>query len=185
LFVISYAGYKLHMNIFFLDKCPTAAAQMLCDKHIGKMQLEAAQMLCTAAKLKYDLSTKYKPTHVNHPSSVWCRGSEGNLLWLKQYVLAMDEEWLLRKGLKNEPRRSHASHAVSLEVLDQMLAIGTRTKQMSYVPLCMPEDLCAGSTKHVPLDVAVSYYRSYYIRDKAKFATWPESRVPLWWPTVN
>ena len=36
------------MNIFALDKDPVVAkAQMSCDKHIVKMILESAQMLCT------------------------------------------------------------------------------------------------------------------------------------------
>ncbi|WP_246038764.1 pyrimidine dimer DNA glycosylase/endonuclease V [Wolbachia endosymbiont of Leptopilina clavipes] len=33
------------MNIFVLGKDPAIAAQMLCDKHIVKMPLEAAQLL--------------------------------------------------------------------------------------------------------------------------------------------
>ena len=36
------------MNIFYVDKDPKIAAKMMCDKHIIKMILESAQMLCTA-----------------------------------------------------------------------------------------------------------------------------------------
>ena len=39
------------MNIFVLDKNPTIAAQMLCDKHVPKMIVESAQMLSTAHRL--------------------------------------------------------------------------------------------------------------------------------------
>ena len=39
------------MNIFYLDKNPVVAAQMSCDKHVVKMILEAAQMLCTAKRV--------------------------------------------------------------------------------------------------------------------------------------
>ena len=35
------------MNIFVLDKSPIISAQMQCDKHIVKMPLETAQMLCS------------------------------------------------------------------------------------------------------------------------------------------
>ena len=38
------------MNIFVLDRNPTIAAQMACDKHVVKMILETAQMLCTVAR---------------------------------------------------------------------------------------------------------------------------------------
>ena len=33
------------MNIFYVDKDPVIAAQMMCDKHVVKMILETAQML--------------------------------------------------------------------------------------------------------------------------------------------
>ena len=35
------------MNIFVLDESPIISAQMQCDKHIVKMPLETAQMLCS------------------------------------------------------------------------------------------------------------------------------------------
>ena len=39
------------MNIFYLDKDPVVAAQMMCDKHVVKMILESAQMLSTAHRV--------------------------------------------------------------------------------------------------------------------------------------
>ena len=39
------------MNIFYVDKNPETAAKMMCDKHIIKMILESAQMLCTAKRV--------------------------------------------------------------------------------------------------------------------------------------
>ena len=36
------------MNIFYLHKDPVKAAQVQYDKHVVKMILESAQMLCTA-----------------------------------------------------------------------------------------------------------------------------------------
>ena len=36
------------MNIFILNEDPEIAAQELCDKHVVKMILETAQMLCSA-----------------------------------------------------------------------------------------------------------------------------------------
>jgi hypothetical protein len=56
------------MNIFFLDTDPEAAAVMQCDKHIVKMPLETAQMLC-AVYHRYGEPAPYKLTHANHPST--------------------------------------------------------------------------------------------------------------------
>jgi hypothetical protein len=39
------------MNIFYVDKDPVKAAKMLLDKHVVKMILESAQMLCTAKRV--------------------------------------------------------------------------------------------------------------------------------------
>ena len=36
------------MNIFYLDKDPAKAAKIQYNKHVVKMPLESAQMLCTA-----------------------------------------------------------------------------------------------------------------------------------------
>ena len=38
------------MNIFYVDQDPVKAAQMMCDKHIIKMILESAQMLCSVKR---------------------------------------------------------------------------------------------------------------------------------------
>ena len=38
------------MNLFFLDAKPRIAATYLADKHVGKMLLEACQMMSTAAR---------------------------------------------------------------------------------------------------------------------------------------
>ena len=35
------------MNLFILNENPVIAAQEQCDKHINKMVIESAQMLCT------------------------------------------------------------------------------------------------------------------------------------------
>ena len=65
------------MNIFYISDCPEYAAQWQCDKHVVKMCLETAQMLCTAYRrwedpLPEELSTKlYKNAHVHHPMTIW------------------------------------------------------------------------------------------------------------------
>ena len=49
------------MNIFYLDRDPVVAAQMMVDKHVIKMILESAQMLCSA-KRKLDGVEYYAKT---------------------------------------------------------------------------------------------------------------------------
>ena len=62
------------MNIFYLDKDPVKAAQVQYNKHVVKMILESAQMLCTAHHVYGDPdSVPYKQAHLNHPSTIWTR----------------------------------------------------------------------------------------------------------------
>ena len=63
------------MNIFYLDRDPYKAAEIQYNKHVVKMILESAQMLCTAHH-HYDngnWTVPYKKAHYNHPSTIWCR----------------------------------------------------------------------------------------------------------------
>ena len=67
------------MNIFVLHKDPVVAAQMQCDKHVVKMLLESAQMLCSPFEPG---SAPYRRSHYNHPCSKWARESSSNYQWL-------------------------------------------------------------------------------------------------------
>ena len=41
------------MNIFVLDRNPSRAAHMMCDKHVVKMIIESAQMLSAVLDCQY------------------------------------------------------------------------------------------------------------------------------------
>ena len=69
------------MNIFYLDRDPVRAAQMMCDKHVVKMILETTQLLWTAvhvAGVKTSGIRAYRKTHVWHPTAMWVRESPKN-----------------------------------------------------------------------------------------------------------
>jgi len=67
------------MNVFVLDEDPVLSAN-LCDKHIVKMPLETAQILCTVARSKGH-NAPYKSTHIKHPVVIWTTKSSAN--WSK------------------------------------------------------------------------------------------------------
>ena len=54
------------MNIFYINNNPTLAARELADDHIRKMQIESAQMCCTA-HWETGGTAPYKRAHKNHP----------------------------------------------------------------------------------------------------------------------
>lgn len=85
------------MNIFAISDSPIAAGVHLVDKHIVKMPLETAQMLCAAHYvLKSNYIAPYKPTHLNHPCSKWVIESEQNYDWLVCHGIAMCLEYAER-----------------------------------------------------------------------------------------
>ena len=98
------------MNIFYLDKNPKIAAQMQCDKHVVKMILESAQMLCTAHRVLDgdDYANKmglYKLAHKNHPSTIWVRSSYKIIEWLYDHMIALMNEYTYRYGKKHATDR--------------------------------------------------------------------------------
>ena len=77
------------MNIFYLDKCPKKAAQVQYNKHVVKMILESAQMLCTAHHhYGHSDNVPYKKAHYNHPSTIWARENHYQYQWLYWHMMA-------------------------------------------------------------------------------------------------
>ena len=160
------------MNIFYLDRDPTVAAQMMCDKHVVKMILESAQMLSTAHRVLdgdtyADLVGMYKMAHRNHPSSMWVRSSDKNYRWLYAHMTALMSEYTYRYG------KHHATERL-LEPLRNPPIVIAETSQRSFSdpPQCMP-DYCKA-------DDTVSAYQNYYILEKSDFATWKHRDKPEW-----
>ena len=90
------------MNIFYLHEDPEKAARYQYNKHVVKMILESAQMLCTAHP-HYDENTKvpYKKAHYNHPSTIWTRSDRHNYMWLYDHMMALGDEYTRRYGKKH------------------------------------------------------------------------------------
>ena len=95
------------MNIFYLHFDPVKAEQIQYNKHVVKMILESAQMLCTAHHhyaelLDYDASyIPYKKAHYNHPSTIWTRQNSRQYYWLFHHMLALGNEYTKRYGKKH------------------------------------------------------------------------------------
>lgn len=87
------------MNIFVTHFNPAKCAVVLDDKRVVKMVLESAQLLCTALWINSSyLAIPYKPTHVNHPCSIWVRSNGTNYLWLVSHFEALLVEYRTRYG---------------------------------------------------------------------------------------
>ena len=151
------------MNIFVLDENPDIAATMMCDKHIVKMILETAQMMCTVVA-SYGHATPYRPTHAQHPCTIWAGESRANWNWLIDHGMALCEEYTKRYG------KIHKSQKV------------IEWCAMKYIKLPdLPQTPFAQAMPpQYRNECAVKAYRSYYMGEKAAFATW-KTESPDWW----
>ena len=161
------------MNIFYLDEDVVLCARAHCDKHLVKMPLETAQLLCTARHVLGSAETpQYKSTHLNHPCAVWVRQSYSHYTWLCSFGIALCEEYTFRYG------KVHKCQAVIEKCAEDAPKI---EKFETYdpwkwtdPPQCMPEDYRQKDT--------VSAYQEYYVAEKFDIATWKPPRTePVWW----
>jgi len=143
------------MNIFYLDKDPVKAARLQYNKHVVKMILESAQMLCTAHHCygdKYQVeNVPYKQAHLNHPSTVWTRRSKSTYMWLYNHMIALGDEYTKRYG------KTH----LSITKCKDFLAIPPKHiqgEEFTQPPQAMPDEYKD--------ECSIQAYWNYYIGEK-------------------
>ena len=151
------------MNIFFLDFDVKKCAEYHCDKHVVKMILETAQLLCSSHHVTGG-TAQYKLSHKNHPCSIWVRESLSNYLYLCELGLALGEEYTYRYGKKHK----------SVEVIEWCLSNRPNIKDVGFTtpPLAMPDEY--------KVDSVVESYRNYYKGAKSEIVSWKNREIPDW-----
>ena len=154
------------MNIFLFSLSTGKNAKMHADKHVVKMLVEYAQLLCGAHYFtpgELSKTVSYKLTHKNHPCAVWVRESLDN--WLYLYELALD---LYTEYLHRFTKPSHKSGDVILGLeIPNLPKIG-----LTPFPQAMPD-----TYKN---DNVVAAYRSYFNGEKQNLAKWTNREKPNW-----
>lgn len=176
------------MNIFALDKSPSIAARLHCDKHVVKMIIEYAQLLSTAHRIIDGVETiqenengrkmkryylhdardviLYKASHVNHPSAIWARGNLSNYNWLYHLFVFLCDEYTHRYG------KVHATDTKLRGILSIAPMGINRVGEMEDIPQAMPD--------HCKKADYVEAYRNYYNLEKSSFAKWTNRETPEW-----
>ena len=144
------------MNIFYLHQNPEKAARYQYNKHVVKMILESAQMLCTAHHVYGNPDdAPYKQAHLNHPSTIWARESRPNYFWLYEHMIALGQEYTKRYG-KIHTTIDKCRFALSF------CPDGITSEQFTEPPECMPD-------KYKD-DCNMQAYWNYYINGKKDIA---------------
>ena len=156
------------MNIFYLHKSPAVSAQNMCDKHVVKMILESAQLLCTSHHLCPTDAERpekfYKKTHFNHPCAIWTRTCVENYRWLCNHATSLLNEYTHRYG------KQHASTSVIRWCCENNPDIPKG--KLTEIPQCMPDEY--------KTDDPVIAYRDYYNQAKSHIHNWKNRPVPIW-----
>ena len=154
------------MNIFVLDTDPRTCAVYHNDKHVVKMILETAQLLCGvhhATDSQYDIP--YKLSHKNHPCAIWSRECYENYIWLCDLGLELCNEYTYRYGKRHK----------SEDIIEWcLLNVPNIPEKGDITPfaLAMPDECKVGD--------AVASYRVYYMVEKRGMAVWKNREVPEW-----
>jgi len=145
------------VNIFYLHEDPVESAKLQYNKHIVKMILESAQMLCTAHHeiMGDDADVPYKRAHVNHPSTIWVRRSAQNYTWLYDHFVALSQEY------KNRYGKEHLSYT-KCEPYLRFLPGGLPYTGFTQPPQAMPDEYKD--------ECSLQAYWNYYINDKKHIA---------------
>lgn len=158
------------MNIFVLDENPGLASSYHNDRHVVKMILESAQLLSTAHHVldghmfAPKLDRMYKPTHKNHPCSIWTRETTDNYVWLLHLLAGLLDEY---------KERYHKTHKTE-SIIDTLISLPINLKKRGLTPFAqaMPDEYKD--------DDPVMAYRRYYMGDKRHIAQW-KTQPPPWW----
>lgn len=151
------------MNIFYLDYDTTKCAKYHNDKHVVKMILETAQLLC-GSHWATGGEAPYKLSHKNHPSAKWVREDINNYLWLCSLGIKLCWEYNHRYG------KTHKTESIihwCNENLPNIPDVG-----FTPPPLAMPDEYKESSH--------IQSYRNYYMGEKRDFCKWKERDVPSW-----
>lgn len=155
------------MNIFVVDYNPQLAAEYLHDKHIVRMPLETAQMLCSVFPPG---DAPYKRTHYNHPCTVWARNAELNYMWLVQHGLALCDEFARRYG------HEHASRKIIEWCRDNRWKVSFPRVEMTDFAKAMPDEYKVDD----PVESYRRFYRAEKLVGKSGMHHWTNREPPEW-----
>jgi len=155
------------MNIFVLDQTPRGSAKHQCDKHVVKMVLETAQILCSVFYHNSTLENiPYRLTHANHPCCIWARESRGNFDWLIEHFASLLNEYTLRY------KKIHKCNDIYQWIINNYTKLTFEKEEITAFAQAMPD-------KYRNTD-AVEAYRDYYNGEKLGIAKWRHSKKPDW-----
>lgn len=153
------------MNIFILDDDPVLIAQYHVNRHIVKMPLETAQLLCNAHHIcGSNYQIPYKLTHASHPITKWIGLSKSNYIWLVNLGFELCKEYTFRY------EKEHVCQKI----------IGWCSDNIPNLPNCGTTEFIKAMPIEYKVDSVVDSYRNYYNGAKRHLFCWKNRKQPWW-----
>lgn len=159
------------MNIFILDYNIDKCAQAHCDRHMSKMILETAQILCSALTIAGAPHNGYKPTHIHHPCVTWATNLR-NWVYLRNLGRALGKEYTYRYGKEHK----------SIGVINRLPIPEMTVARPKVFALAMPIEYHMYKMVGDCLELDyVKSYRNFYKSKQDRFKmVWSKRDVPSW-----
>lgn len=151
------------MNLFATSQCPEQSAKDHCNVHCVKLIVEVCQMLSTAHFVLDGEQLGYKPTHQNHPCSIFVRSTSENYKWTYQHLKALCDEYTFRTG------KVHKSSELLISLAKQPSKI--EVAERTNFAMAMPDDF-----KKLGIFDQTKAYQSYL---RSKFTEWQQRDKPI------
>mgnify|MGYP006127909359 FL=1 len=139
------------------------------DKHVVKMILESAQMICTTHHLHPNQGTvydiPYKKSFVNHPCTKWVRSSIRNYEWLLALTHALNDEYRYRYDKKINHK--------SFDVIKKLPLPNLPDNGLTRWARAMPIECKIGNN-------VIESYRNYYKMKKKRILKYTKRNIPIW-----
>lgn len=155
------------MQIFYLDTNLKHSVRYHVNKHVVKMPIESAQVLCTVLRERGEADMSYKSVYRNHPITRWADSNMLNFHWLNLYGLALCKEYRYRWN------RVHATESVLANIYQFTMHYGgIGSTFYNEPPMCV-------SARFKVLSL-VNAYRAYYLATKSRLFEWSRRPTPYW-----
>jgi len=177
------------MNIFLLSWCIEECAKFHFDRHVVKMILELAQLLSTAHWIldtdnnemlqQWNMNEKiYKPTHKNHPCSIWIREHVNNYNFTAKLAKELCNEYYFRYG--KYKKKQHKTE----KIIDHLMINIPKNWNHSQKQLIGPHKVtepAQAMPEQYKCDDVIEAYRNYYLgEEKAHLSYWKNREMPEW-----
>jgi hypothetical protein len=168
------------LNIFVTDTCPALSALALDDRRLNSQIRESVQLLSNALG---NPEGCYRPTHLQHPCSLWVARSVENFWWLFDHCTSLGVVWHNRVSVDTLPELPdlHASLKVLFGPVFSSAPQRPETRPIEFQNSARNASLGVDFTDRPTVIQSYRDYLSYRWSETDRNPTWKRGVQPKWY----